>query len=64
LLTVIGGENTKRIYDGGELGAGIIACGQGIGLCHEILPVKTLFEDMISQATEVYKKFSVQQIDE
>ena len=59
LLTVIGGENAKRMYDRGDLGAGIIACGQGIGLCHEILPVKTLFEDMISQATEVYGKLSV-----
>ena len=58
LLTVIGGENAKRMYDRCDLGAGIIACGQGIGLCHEILPVKTLFEDMISQATEVYGKLS------
>ena len=59
LLTVIGGENAKRMYNSGELGAGIIACGQGIGLCHKILPVRTLFADMISQATEVYRKFSV-----
>ena len=56
LLTVIGGENTKRMYDGGELGAGIIACGQGVGLCHDIPSVKTLFEDMVSQAAEVYQK--------
>lgn len=59
LLTVIGGENAKQMYDRGDLGAGIIACGQGIGLCHEILPVKTLFEDMISQASEVYRNLSV-----
>jgi nitronate monooxygenase len=59
LLTVIGGENAKRMYDQGDLGAGIIACGQGIGLCHEILPVKTLFEEMISQATEVYRNLAV-----
>jgi nitronate monooxygenase len=58
LLTVIGGENTKRMYDGGQLDAGIIACGQGIGLCHDIPSVKTLFEDMISQAKEVYRKLS------
>ena len=56
LLTVIGGENTKLMYDGGQLDAGIIACGQGVGLCHDIPSVKTLFEDMISQATEVYGK--------
>ncbi len=59
LLTVIGGENTKRMYDGGELGAGIIACGQGVGLCHDIPSVKTLFEDMVSQAAEVYRKLPV-----
>jgi len=55
LLTVIAGKNTKLMLDGGETGAGIIACGQGVGLCHDIPSVKELFDDMIAQARDLFR---------
>ena len=43
LLPIISGEETKHMYEEGDLSRGHISCGQGIGQVNEILPVKELF---------------------
>lgn len=53
LFSVISGENTKRMFNGGEIDAGILACGQGIGMCREILSVEELFSQMMTRAAEI-----------
>lgn len=53
LFSVISGENTKRMFNGGEIDAGILACGQGIGMCREILSVEELFSQMVTRAAEI-----------
>jgi nitronate monooxygenase len=53
LFSVISGENTKRMFNGGEIDAGILACGQGIGMCREILSVEELFLQMMTRAAEI-----------
>ena len=55
IFKVISGENAKKMFDEGEVGSGIIACGQGIGLNHDIPSVKELFENIIGQAEDVAK---------
>jgi nitronate monooxygenase len=50
LFKVISGENARRMYAEGELDAGIVACGQGIGLVREIMPVKELFDTIMAEA--------------
>jgi len=50
LLKVVAGEKAKVMYSTGDLSAGIIACGQGIGLAKEIPTVRELFEGIIAQA--------------
>jgi nitronate monooxygenase len=59
ILNIVSGENAKRMYDEGELEAGIISCGQGVGLCHDIPTVKQLFDRIIGQAKEVANGFDV-----
>lgn len=54
LYGVIAGENTKRMLVDGEVDAGILACGQAVGMCREIMPVKELFEEMMMQAENTY----------
>jgi NAD(P)H-dependent flavin oxidoreductase YrpB (nitropropane dioxygenase family) len=44
--------NCFRKYNQGELGAGIVACGQGIGMVKDIVPVKELLDRMMSEARE------------
>jgi nitronate monooxygenase len=52
LYSVISGDNAKRMYDGGDVDAGIVSCGQGIGLCKDIPTVSELFDRMMFEARE------------
>ncbi|MBU2488237.1 MAG: nitronate monooxygenase [Proteobacteria bacterium] len=53
---VIKGENAKLMYDQGDVNAGIIALGQGIGLAHDIPSVAELFQRIMAQAEETVKR--------
>ncbi len=53
ILKVVAGEKAKVMYRTGDLSAGIIACGQGIGLAREIPTMKELFDGIMAQAVEV-----------
>jgi len=57
LLEIIKGENSKRMYDHGDLDCGIISCGQGVGLSHDIPTCKELFDRMMAQAEEIANKY-------
>ena len=57
-MQIVAGENAKKMFDKGELDAGIISCGQGVGLAHDIPTVKELFDRMISEATEMAKNLA------
>lgn len=53
LLGVVGGDKAKKMYTTGDLTAGIVACGQGVGLAKDIPTMKELFESMAKEAEEV-----------
>jgi NAD(P)H-dependent flavin oxidoreductase YrpB (nitropropane dioxygenase family) len=53
ILAVVAGTATKRMYEGGDLDAGVIPCSQSIGLVHEIRPVAEVIEGMVRQAAEI-----------
>ena len=52
---VISGDNARKMFCDGDLDAGILACGQGVGLTHDIPTVKDLFIRIMSQAKETAK---------
>ncbi|MCP3953586.1 MAG: nitronate monooxygenase [Desulfobacterales bacterium] len=56
IYPVISGENAKKMYDHGELDAGIVACGQGIGMVHDIPTVKELLDRMMAEAREAVER--------
>jgi nitronate monooxygenase len=56
IMEVVSGQRAKKMYDQGDLDEGILACGQGICFAREILPVKTLFDRMMTQAEEIMNK--------
>jgi nitronate monooxygenase len=53
ILSVVAGTATKRMYEGGDLDAGVIPCSQCIGLIGEIKPVAEVIESMVGQAAEI-----------
>jgi len=55
ILNVVGGEKAKRMYFEGDLGLGIISCGQGVGMIHDIPTVKGLFDRTMREAADVVR---------
>jgi len=58
ILSVVVGTATKRMYEGGDLDAGVIPCSQSIGLVHEIKPVAQVIDEMMRQASEILRNLS------
>ncbi len=58
IFNVVGGANTKRMYDEGDLEAGVISCGQGVGLMHDIPSMQELFDRMMGEAEGVVSRFA------
>ncbi len=56
IYPVVSGDNAKKMFDQGELGAGIVACGQGIGMVHDIPTVKELLSRMMAEAGEAVER--------
>jgi nitronate monooxygenase len=53
IYEVIKGENAKKMFDEGDVDAGILACGQGVGLVHDIPTLKDLFKRISDEAKSV-----------
>ena len=58
ILKVVSGENAKRMYDTGDVDAGILPCGQGVGLVHDIPTIKELFDRIVKEATDLARKLA------
>ena len=58
LYEVIKGENVRLMFDEGMVDKGILACGQGIGLTHDIPTLKELFDRMAEEAEHTLLRFS------
>ncbi|NOY68022.1 MAG: nitronate monooxygenase [Deltaproteobacteria bacterium] len=53
IYEVIKGENAREMYEEGDINKGILACGQGIGLVHDIPSLKELFDRMAAGAEKI-----------
>ena len=58
ILKVVAGEHAKHMYDTGDLDAGILPCGQGIGLVHDIPTIKELFDRIVKEATDLARNLA------
>jgi len=50
------GDRAKKMLQEGDLNAGTISCGQGIGLVNKIMPMKDIIEGIIHEADDLRKK--------
>ena len=55
ILKIATGEKAKKMYNEGDLDVGIISCGQGTGMAHDIPTVKELFDRIMGEAADVAK---------
>ena len=56
ILNIAAGEKARKMYNEGDLDAGIISCGQGIGMAHDIPAVRDLFDRIMGEAAEIAKR--------
>ena len=59
IVRMAGGDKAKRMYQEGDLQAGTISCGQGMGLVKKIMPMKDIIEGIVSQAADLRRKLAV-----
>jgi NAD(P)H-dependent flavin oxidoreductase YrpB (nitropropane dioxygenase family) len=52
------GSKAKEMYDNGVLDVGVISCGQGVGLIHDIPTVQVLFDKIMAEAESLAGKLA------
>ena len=58
ILRVVSGERAKKMYEQGDVDVGILSCGQGIGLAHDVPTVKELLDKIVTQAADIAGKLA------
>ena len=58
ILSIVAGTATKRMYEDGDLDAGVIPCSQSIGTVHEIKPVAQVIDEMMREASETLERLA------
>jgi nitronate monooxygenase len=47
---MVAGDKARQMYAEGDIDMGVLYCGQGVGLVHDIPTVKELFERIMAEA--------------
>ncbi len=58
VLSVAAGERARLMYQNGQSDAGILPCGQSVGLAHDIPTVAELFDRMMADAEAQHKSLA------
>ena len=58
LFKIVGGDKTRKMYFQGDPKAGLISCGQGIGLVSHIKPVRHIIADILKDALDTRKRLN------
>lgn len=53
ILPLVAGTETKRMLDGGDVDAGVIACSQSIGIVDQVRPVAEIINGMVHGAAAI-----------
>ncbi|MFZ5563833.1 MAG: NAD(P)H-dependent flavin oxidoreductase [Thermodesulfobacteriota bacterium] len=59
VISVVAGTKARHMYATGDLDAGVISCGQGIGLVHDIPTVQQLFDRTVAEAEAAMGRINV-----
>jgi nitronate monooxygenase len=59
ILQVASGQNAEKMYKEGDLNAGMVSCGQGVGLVQDIPTIKDLLDRIMKEAEEAIKKLKI-----
>jgi len=58
IMSVVAGVKAKKMYQEGDVDLGVVSCGQGVGLIHDIPTVQELFDRIIAEAETIAKRLA------
>ena len=58
IIDVASGQNARKMYYEGDLDAGLVSCGQGVGLIKDIPTVKELLDRIMKEAEETIHRLN------
>jgi nitronate monooxygenase len=53
ILPLVAGTETRRMIEGGDIDAGVLACSQSIGIVEEIKPISEVIHGMVQEAAAI-----------
>ncbi len=62
LLPHLSGLKSRKVLLDGELDAGVVSCGQVIGLVKDVKPVKEVIEDIVQGARDICERLHLQSL--
>ena len=54
IFPYVSGESARKMFTSGEVQAGTISCSQGIGLIHDIKPVREILAEIMAEAERIH----------
>jgi nitronate monooxygenase len=58
IINAATGDRAKKMFQEGDLNAGTISCGQGVGLVNKIMPMKDIIESIVFEADNLRRKLA------
>jgi nitronate monooxygenase len=58
IFRAAGGDKARRMYQHGELDLGVVSCGQGVGLIHDIPTVTEFFDETMKEAESILARLA------
>ncbi|HET6489790.1 MAG TPA: nitronate monooxygenase family protein [Syntrophales bacterium] len=59
IVQMASGNRARKMYQEGDLNAGVMACGQGVGLVRKIRPMKDIIEEIVNEADDLRRRLAV-----
>lgn len=56
LLPITSGQNSAKVYFDGDLEAGLVECGQVVGIIHDVPTVKEVIDGIVAGARDIIEK--------
>ncbi|OQY22022.1 MAG: 2-nitropropane dioxygenase [Anaerolineaceae bacterium 4572_32.2] len=58
ILPIVAGAETRRMFEEGDVEAGVIACSQSIGIVGQVKPVADVIEGMVREAAAIWEQLA------
>ena len=58
ILSMVAGEKAQRMITLGDVDAGVIACGEGIGIVRQVRPVAEVIRDIVHEAEAIRQRLA------